>query len=62
MKSHRQELRFETRTRTAFVNITPRVEAALAMGCFGGVVCMVKAIDMAASSSRKRLLIKIIGE
>ncbi len=30
MKSHRKELWFETKTRMAFVNITPDVEAALA--------------------------------
>lgn len=38
MKSYRKELWFETRTRTAFVNITPEVElrsrtAAFAKAC-----------------------------
>ena len=29
MKSYREELWFETKTRRAFINITPQVEAAL---------------------------------
>jgi thiamine phosphate synthase YjbQ (UPF0047 family) len=30
MKSYRKELTFRTKTRRAFINITPQVEAALA--------------------------------
>jgi len=29
MKSYREELTFETKTRRAYINITPQVEAAL---------------------------------
>ncbi len=45
MKSHRKELWFETKTRTAFVNITPDVQAALVESgvceglCLVNVVC-----------------------
>jgi len=49
MKSHRQELWFETPTRTAFVNITPQVEAALAESGIREGLCLVNAMHISAS-------------
>lgn len=43
MKSHRQELWFETPTRRKFINITPEVEAALRASGIREGLCLVKA-------------------
>jgi secondary thiamine-phosphate synthase enzyme len=49
MKSHRQELWFETPTRRAFINITPQVEEAVrASGVQEGLV-LVNAMHITAS-------------
>jgi secondary thiamine-phosphate synthase enzyme len=49
MKTHRQELWFETPTRRAFLNITPQVEAAVrASGVREGLV-LVNAMHISAS-------------
>ncbi|WP_420472582.1 secondary thiamine-phosphate synthase enzyme YjbQ [Noviherbaspirillum sp. ST9] len=49
MKSHRKELWFRTRTRRAFINITPQVEEALhASGVREGLV-LVNAMHISAS-------------
>lgn len=42
VKSHRQELWFETPTRRAFINITPQVEAALTASGVREGLCLVK--------------------
>lgn len=49
MKSHREELWFETRTRRAFLNITPQVEAALKKSGIREGVCLVNAMHISAS-------------
>ncbi|MBX3736547.1 MAG: secondary thiamine-phosphate synthase enzyme YjbQ [Candidatus Didemnitutus sp.] len=49
MKSHRQELWFETPTRRAFLNITPQVEAALAASGVREGLCLVNAMHISAS-------------
>jgi secondary thiamine-phosphate synthase enzyme len=49
MKSHRKELWFETRTRTAFVNITPDVQVALAESGVREGLCLVNAMHITAS-------------
>ena len=49
MKSHRTELWFETRTRMAFVNITPDVERALAASGVREGMCLVNAMHITAS-------------
>src|SRR5207244_1326525 len=49
MKSHREELWFETKTRRAFVNITPRVEAALKKSGIREGFCLVNAMHISAS-------------
>ncbi|TJY59318.1 YjbQ family protein [Sinimarinibacterium sp. CAU 1509] len=49
MKHHRQELWFETPTRTAFINITPQVEAALAESGIREGLCLVNAMHISAS-------------
>jgi secondary thiamine-phosphate synthase enzyme len=49
MKSHRKELWFETAQRTAFVNITPDVEAALAASGVREGLCLVNAMHITAS-------------
>jgi secondary thiamine-phosphate synthase enzyme len=49
MKSHRQELWFETPTRRAFVNITPQVEAAVAASGVREGLCLVNAMHISAS-------------
>jgi secondary thiamine-phosphate synthase enzyme len=49
MKSYRKELHFNTKTRRAFVNITPEVEAAL---CESGItegLCLVNAMNITSS-------------
>ena len=49
MKSHRQELWFETPTRVAFVNITAQVESALAKSGIQEGLCLVNAMHISAS-------------
>ena len=49
MKSHRQELWFETPTRRAFLNITPQVEAALHASGITEGLCLVNAMHISAS-------------
>ncbi|MBK7645066.1 MAG: YjbQ family protein [Planctomycetes bacterium] len=49
MKSHREELWFETKTRRAFLNITPQVEAALAKSGIREGLCLVNAMHISAS-------------
>ena len=49
MKSHRQELWFETPTRRAFLNITPQVEAALRASGIKEGLCLVNAMHISAS-------------
>lgn len=49
MKSYRQELWFETPTRTAFINITPQVEQALADSGIREGLCLVNAMHISAS-------------
>jgi len=49
MKSHREELWFETKTRRAFLNITPQVEAALKRSGIQEGLCLVNAMHISAS-------------
>ena len=49
MKSHRQELWFDTPTRRAFLNITPQVEAALRASGVKEGLCLVNAMHISAS-------------
>ena len=49
VKSHRQELWFETPTRRAFLNITPQVEAALHASGIREGLCLVNAMHISAS-------------
>jgi secondary thiamine-phosphate synthase enzyme len=49
MKTHRQELWFETPTRRAFLNITPQVEAALRASGIREGLCLVNAMHISAS-------------
>jgi secondary thiamine-phosphate synthase enzyme len=49
MRSHRQELWFETPTRVAFANITREVEAALARSGIREGLCLVNAMHISAS-------------
>jgi hypothetical protein len=49
MKSYRKELRFHTKTRRAYVNITPQVEAALAESGVREGLCLVNAMHITAS-------------
>ena len=49
MKTHRQELWFETKTRTAFINITPQVEDALRASGVREGLCLVNAMHISAS-------------
>lgn len=49
MKSYREELWFEIRTRRAFLNITPQVEAALAKSGVREGLCLVNAMHITAS-------------
>jgi len=49
MKSHRHELWLETPTRVAFVNITPKVESALAASGIQEGLCLVNAMHISAS-------------
>ena len=49
MKSYRKELKFNTKTRRAYINITPQVEAALAESGIQGGLCLVNAMHITAS-------------
>ena len=49
MQSYREELWFHTKTRTAFVNITPQVEAAVAKSGVQEGLCLVNAMHITAS-------------
>ena len=49
MKSHREELWMETKTRRAFVNITPEVKRALAKSGIREGLCLVNAMHITAS-------------
>jgi secondary thiamine-phosphate synthase enzyme len=49
MKSYRQELTFETRTRRAFLNITPEVSAAVERSGVAEGLCLVNAMHITAS-------------
>jgi len=49
MRSHRQELWFETPERVAFLNITARVEAALRESGVREGLCLVNAMHITAS-------------
>jgi len=49
VKTHRKELWFETPERTAFVNITPQVEAALRDSGVKEGLCLVNAMHISAS-------------
>jgi secondary thiamine-phosphate synthase enzyme len=49
MKSYRKELRFNTPTRRAFINITPQVEDALAESGIREGLCLVNAMNITAS-------------
>ncbi|MDL5054708.1 secondary thiamine-phosphate synthase enzyme YjbQ [Oscillatoria laete-virens NRMC-F 0139] len=49
MKSHRQELTFETSTRRAFINITPQVREAVAKSGVREGLCLVNAMHISAS-------------
>jgi secondary thiamine-phosphate synthase enzyme len=49
MESYRKELRFNTPTRRAFINITPQVEDALAESGIREGLCLVNAMNITAS-------------
>jgi len=49
MKSYRKELTFRTKTRRAFINITPQVETALAESGIREGLCLVNAMHITAS-------------
>ena len=49
MKSYRKELKLHTKTRRAYVNITPQVEAALAESGIREGLCLVNAMNITAS-------------
>ena len=49
MKSYRQELWFNTKTRRAFVNITPDVEKCLRASGIREGICLVNAMHITAS-------------
>ena len=49
MKSYRKELSFRTKTRRAYVNITPQVEATLAESGIREGLCLVNAMHITAS-------------
>jgi secondary thiamine-phosphate synthase enzyme len=49
MKSYRTELRIHTKTRRAYLNITPQVEAALAESGIREGLCLVNAMNITAS-------------
>ena len=49
MKSYREELTFETKSRRAYINITPQVEAALKRSGIKEGLCLVNAMHITAS-------------
>ena len=49
MTSYREELWFETKTRRAYLNITPQVEAALKKSGVREGLCLVNAMHITAS-------------
>ncbi|MEE8242136.1 MAG: secondary thiamine-phosphate synthase enzyme YjbQ [candidate division NC10 bacterium] len=49
MKSYREELWFETKTRRAYINITPQVNAALKKSGIREGFCLVNAMHITAS-------------
>lgn len=49
MKSYREELWFEAKTRIAFVNITPKVEEAIRKSGIKEGLCLVNAMHITAS-------------
>ena len=49
MKSFRKELKFLTKTRRAYINITPQVETALAESGITEGLCLVNAMNITAS-------------
>ena len=49
MKSYREELTFETKTRRAYLNITPQVEAALKKSGVKEGLCLVNPMHISAS-------------
>ncbi len=49
MKTHREELSFDTQTRRAYINITPQVEAALKKSGIREGLCLVNAMHITAS-------------
>jgi hypothetical protein len=46
MKSYRKELHLRTKTRRAYVNITPQIEAALAESGIQEGLCLVNAMNI----------------
>ncbi|MCL2820551.1 MAG: secondary thiamine-phosphate synthase enzyme YjbQ [Oscillospiraceae bacterium] len=49
MKSYRKELTYNTKTRRAFLNITPQVDAALKESGISEGLCLVNAMNITAS-------------
>ena len=49
MKSYREELTFETKTRRAYLNITPEVEAAVRKSGVKEGLCLVNPMHISAS-------------
>ncbi len=49
MKSYREELWFDTKTRRAYINITPQVEAAINKSGIREGFCLVNAMHITAS-------------
>ncbi len=49
MKSYREEIWIETKTRRAFINLTPQVEAALSKSTIQEGLCLVNAMHISAS-------------
>ena len=49
MKSYRKELTFRTKTRRAYINITPQVDAALNESGIREGLCLVNAMNITAS-------------
>jgi len=49
MKSYRKELTFSTKTRRAYVNITPQINAALSESGIREGLCLVNAMHITAS-------------
>ena len=54
MKSYREELTFETKTRRAYINITQQVEAAVKKSGVKEGLCLVKSQTSGAASSAGR--------